>query len=398
MIPPPMNSLPPHLPPGVSWIDTPSALAEAISELGQVRELAIDTEADSYYVYRVKVCLLQVSTRSRDYLIDPLAGLDLAPFGALCADPAIRKVLHAASNDVALLRMTTGFSFANLFDTMIAAQVLGLRRPGLAALLQERFGVEQKKTFQTSDWGKRPLSEGQLHYAAADTRYLLPLSDQLGAELEAKGRREEAAEDFVRLCVSEQTVRTFDPDGWQRAAGALDLDPQRIQVVRELFAMRDRIAARRDRAPHRVFRDEVLVAIARGCPRSRADLLALPGVVAWQIERELDAVLEAVELGLAAPPWVRERRRTRSPDSEAPLSERERRVFEALREWRRERATQRDVEESRIATTGTLRAIARESEFTKERLALLPGMSPFRVREYGDEIVGVAARALSAEP
>ncbi|MSR46055.1 MAG: ribonuclease D [Planctomycetes bacterium] len=387
-----MSSLPPHLPPGANWIDTPGRLAEAISRMSGERELAIDTEADSYYVYRVKVCLLQVSSRTEEWLIDPLAGFDLAPFGELCADPSIRKVLHAASNDVALLRKVHGFRFENLFDTMVASQVLGLRRPGLASLLLERFGVEQKKTYQTSDWGKRPLSEGQLHYAAADTRYLLPLHDQLKAELEAKGRLEEAFEDFGRLCESEQTERGFDPDAWQRAAGAIELDPQRIQVLRELFVLRDEIASRRDKAPHRIFRDDALVAIAQVAPRGRADLAPLQRIAGWQLEREADAVLDAVARGLARPPWVRERRRAREIEGEAPLTEREQRLFEALRQWRRERAGLRDVEESRVATTGTLRAIAREAELTKERLASVVGMSPFRVREYGDEIVAVAAK------
>src|SRR5262249_49707358 len=160
--------------------------------LRQARDLAIDTEADSYYAYRVKVCLLQVSTSAGDYLIDPLAGLDLAPLAELAADGAVRKVFHAGSNDIPLLRHHHGFEFVTLFDTMLAAQVLGLRRPGLASLLKDRFGVEQKKTYQTSDWSKRPLSDGQLEYAAGDTRWLLELRDQFERELAAKGRSDEA--------------------------------------------------------------------------------------------------------------------------------------------------------------------------------------------------------------
>lgn len=391
-----MSSQPPHLPAGVHWIDTPAGLSEAISRMAAGSELAIDTEADSYYAYRVKVCLIQVSSRTDDWLIDPLAGLDLRPFGALCADPAIRKVLHAASNDVALLRQHDGFAFANVFDTMVAAQVLGLRRPGLASLLLERFGVEQKKTFQTSDWSKRPLTDGQLHYAAADTRYLLRLKDQLEDELRATGRVEEALEDFVRLCEAEQTERGFDPDAWQRAPGAQTLDPRRIQVLRELFVLRDQLASQRDRAPHRVFRDDLLVALAQLCPADRAALRPLQRSGGWQLERDADVVVAAVARGLAQEPYVRERRRGRPVEGDLPLSEREKRVFEALREWRRQRAAQRDVEESRVATTGTLRNIARAAEgLDRGRLAGVEGMSPFRLREYGDEIVSVAVRALA---
>jgi ribonuclease D len=390
-----MSSQPPHLPAGVHWIGTQDELSVAIPRMAAGSELAIDTEADSYYAYRVKVCLIQVSSRTEDWLIDPLTGLDLRPFGALCADPAIRKVFHAASNDVALLRRIDGFSFANLFDTMVAAQVLGLRRPGLAALLFERFGVDQKKTFQTSDWSRRPLTEGQLHYAAADTRHLLPLMDQLGAELLACGRAEEAAEDFVRLETAEQTERGFDPDAWQRAPGAFELDPRRIQVLRELFLLRDQLAAARDRAPHRVFRDDLLVALARACPGDRAGLRPLRRAGGWQPDRDGDQVLEAVRRGLAQEPWVRQRRQRRPGEVEVALSEPEKRVFEALREWRRERARQRDVEESRVATTGTLRNISRAAHgLDCSRLSGVEGMTPFRVREYGEEIVAIAARAL----
>ncbi len=390
-IPPPMSAQPFHLPPGVTWIDHQDALSEAIPVWRAAGELAIDTEADSYYVYRVKVCLLQLSTRQGDWLIDPLSGIDLAPLGELCADPSLLKVMHAGSNDVGLLKKTHRFDFSNVFDTMLAAQVLGLRRPGLAALLLERFNVEQKKAYQTSDWGKRPLSEGQLHYAAGDTRFLLPLRDQLLAELQAKGRLEEAQEDFVKLTSAEQSEREFDPDAWQRAPGALDLDPRSMQVARELFALRDRIASRRDRSPHRIFRDDVLVAIARACPQDRSQLASLPSVAGWQIERDANDLLAAVERGLAAGDYVRERRRPRGIEGEAPLTDRDRRRFDALRDWRRARAQQRDVEESRVATTGTLRAIAREERLDRERLAQLPGMSPFRVREYGDEILALLA-------
>lgn len=391
-----MSAQPFHLPPGVSWIDRSEALAEAVPGWAAAGEFALDTEADSYYAYRVKVCLLQVSTREGDWLIDPLAGPDLAPLAELCADPRVLKVLHAGSNDVGLLRKTHGFEFRHVFDTMVAAQVLGLRRPGLAALLQERFGVEQKKSFQTSDWRKRPLSPGQLQYAAADTRFLLPLRDQLEAELAAKDRREEAQEEFDRLRDAEQTERGFDADGWLRYPGALELDPERMQVLRELHALRDRLAERRDRSPHRVVRDDVLVRVARALPRDRAELLRLDRGAALPLERDAADVLDAVARGLAAGPWIRPRRRARTQDGEAPLGERERRVFEALREWRRRRAQARDVEESRVATTGTLRAIAREPELDRDRLARVPGMTPFRVREYGDEIVEVARAVRTA--
>jgi ribonuclease D len=387
-----MSVSPLHLPPGVHWIDTAQALAEALPDLRQARDLAIDTEADSYYAYRVKVCLLQISTREHDYLIDPLAGVDLAPLGELAADADVRKVFHAGSNDVALLSHHHGFRFANLFDTMLAAQVLGLRRPGLASLLQERFGVEQKKTYQTSDWSKRPLTEGQLEYAAGDTRYLLELRDQFERELAAKGRADEAREEFEKLAFVQHTEREFDPDSFRRAPGAEHLDGAGLRVLHDLFLLRDQIAAQRDRSPHRVFPDRALVELAHRLPRSPVQLRDVPGLPRWQVERDERTLLGTIASALAAGPLERERRaRPRHVDGEAPLRDDEKRVFEALREWRTRRAAERDVDESRVATSGTLRNIARADGLSLERLAAVPGMSPFRVREYGDEILRVVA-------
>jgi len=388
-----MSVLPLHLPPGVSWIDRPQALAEALPALRAAGELAIDTEADSYYAYRVKVCLLQVSTREHDYLIDPLAGLELGPIGELCADRRILKVFHAGANDVALLRHRHGFAFEGLFDTMLAAQVLGLRRPGLAALLSERFGVVQSKAFQTSDWSRRPLTAGQAEYAAADTHYLLPLKDQLLAELEAKGRLEEAAEDFERLREVEHAERVLDEDAFRRTPGAAALDAPGLRTLHDLFELRDRIAIRRDRSPHRIFPDHALVELARLRPSRREELASVRGLPRWLREREERELLEVIAAARAKGPLPPARRRARHENGELPLGELEREVFEALRGWRRERSAERDVDEARIATTGTLRQIARASGLTRERLLDVPGMSPYRVREYGDDILRVVAEA-----
>ncbi len=390
-----MSVSPLHLPLGVTWIDTPAALAEAVPDLGGAGELALDTEADSYYVYRVKVCLLQVSTRERDFLIDPLAGLDLAPLAELCADRRVLKVFHAGSNDVALLNRRHGFELVNVFDTMLAAHVLGLKRPGLAALLLEHFGVEQSKTYQTSDWGRRPLSPGQLEYAAIDTHYLLKLKDMLLDELRSRGRLEEAEEEFERLCHAQHTEREFDPDAFRHASGAAALDPIGLRVLKELFELRDRLAVKRDRAPHRVFSDQALLALAHERPTRREELRSFRGAPRWQIEREQTTLLETIAAAKAKGPLPREPRRPRPVDGPLLLDERGKRVFEALRAWRRERAALRGVEESRVATTDTLRQIAREPQLDREKLAIVPGMSPFRLREYGEEIVRVATQPLA---
>jgi ribonuclease D len=386
MAPPPTP-----LPAGTHWIDTDPALAEVLPEFRRSQLLAFDTEADSYYSYYVKICLIQVSTAERDFIIDPLADLDLSPLGEIFAAQDCTKIFHAGANDIGLLRQQYDFEVRGVFDTMIAAQVLGLARPGLASLLQERFDVEQKKTYQTSDWRRRPLSSGQLQYAAVDTHYLIALMEQLRAELEEKGRLEEAEEDFANLSEMMQTKRTFDAEGFRRIRGAKELDGVQLRVLSDLARYREQIARKRDRSPHRVFPDRVLLEIARCLPQKPNDLAATKGLADWQVQRYGDALLRnlqrAVQKGPLPPAKKPRRKQPRSSNLAEALTEGQRTLFEKLRSWRTVRAEKRGVDASRVATTAALRAVARACPKNLEQLGKVEGMSAFRLREYGEEIL-----------
>ena len=150
--------------------------------------LALDTESDSLYRYFFKIGMVQISTPTTDYLVDPLRLPDLAPLGDIMADPAVEKVFHAAENDILMLKRDFGFGFANVFDTMLAARILGWKQVSLAALLAQHFDVTLDKHAQLTDWGHRPLDAAQLSYACLDTHYLLPLRDLLIAELRQRRR------------------------------------------------------------------------------------------------------------------------------------------------------------------------------------------------------------------
>ena len=181
--------------------------------------LALDTESDSLYRYFYKVCLVQVSTISTDYLVDPLRLPDISGLNDLLADPSIEKVFHAAENDVVVLKRNFGFSFAHLFDTMVAARILGLPRVSLAALLEENFAVKLDKRAQLTDWGRRPLTGEQLSYARLDTHYLMPLRDLLADELRARRRWREASEAFRGAARPGACRKTFRPRGLLAQSG-----------------------------------------------------------------------------------------------------------------------------------------------------------------------------------
>ncbi|MEW6746803.1 MAG: HRDC domain-containing protein [Planctomycetota bacterium] len=375
-----------------SWVDTQDELDRLVRRLRAQPVVAADTEADSFYSYAVKICLFQFSTSEGDYLVDPLANLDLSGLGELFADSSVEIVFHAAENDIGLLKYLHRFRFARLFDTMLAAQILGFRRCGLAALLDEYFGVAVPKSLQTSDWRQRPLTPAQIDYACTDTHYLIPLRDRLVAELERKGRLDEARSEFERIAQCDWEPRPFDPHGFVHIHGARQLDPLSLRCLKELYLCRDRLAKKQDRAPYRVLTEAELLRIAATRPRTAAQLAACGRLKAWRAEKLAPVLLKVLERAirkgpLRALPVPSNTRRTRAPE----LSEQEKRLFEALRSWREETAARREVIASRVATTAMLVGIARRAPRSLEELAKLPGMAPWRLEEYGQAILRIVA-------
>ena len=207
-----------ELPPPV-LVENQSGLDQLMEALDGEKEIAVDTEADSFYSYRDKVCLFQVTAGGEDWLVDPFAELDLEGFGKILADPEVRKVFHDAEYDVLILKREFEFDFAGLFDTRVAAAVLGSTSPGLASVLSSRFGVELDKSQQRSNWSQRPLSPKQIAYARLDTRFLLPLMREQEDELEKRGRRMILETECRRLEALEPPPTGPHPDDFVRIKG-----------------------------------------------------------------------------------------------------------------------------------------------------------------------------------
>src|SRR5207237_603718 len=167
-------------------IATAAKMAELIGQIEDLDRVAIDTEADSLHCYREKLCLLQISIPKHDVIVDPLADVDLAPLRAAIAEKEI--VLHGADYDLRLLRRNLNFAPRKIFDTAIAARMIGIREFSLAALVKRYFDIELVKGSQKANWAQRPLSKRMAEYAINDTRYLLPLAERLQKELESNGR------------------------------------------------------------------------------------------------------------------------------------------------------------------------------------------------------------------
>jgi ribonuclease D len=367
-------------------VNTPDALDEMLYRLWAASAVAVDTESNSLYAYTERVCLIQFSVPGEDYLVDPLALDDLSALGAVFVDDEIIKVFHAAEYDVMALRRDYRFTFASLFDTMIASRIVGWERYGLAALLEEHFGIETDKRMQRTDWGRRPLTEDQIEYARLDTCFLLQLRDKLLVELEEQGRVEEARGAFERVAASEWSKKDFDPDDFWRVKGARDLDEQGLAILRELYVYRDQRARELDRPPFKVLGDRVLVALSQQTPRSFAELGRIKGMPRRLPSRERRVLLDVIEHGLRAPTP------TRPPRSGGRYDEEVEDRYQALREWRKRRAEARGVEPDVILSNHILRVLADQAPTSPEQLDAMDVLNRWERREYGREVVALLRR------
>lgn len=371
------------LPPPI-LVDTPGTFAAFVHALRQEKRLALDTESDSLYRYFYKVCLIQVSTASTDYLVDPVHLPDLKPLGDFLADPTVEKIFHAADNDIVLLKRDFGFAFANIFDTMLAARILGRNGVGLAALLQTSFGVTLDKRMQLTDWGRRPLTEEQLSYARLDSHYLLALRDQLVDELQHRNRWREALDAFNDLPDLEYIEKPFDPEGFWRSKGVRDLQAHEIAIFRELYLWRDQQARDQDQPPFKIITDQVLARWSQAAPKRLDDLRLNPR----QTGRLGPGILAAVARGRAGPIPQPPPRRSNSegrPDPEVVAR------YDRLRVWRAQRAAARGVEMDVVLNNETLMILARACPTSPEALVQVGVLRPWKLEEYGPDILRVLA-------
>jgi ribonuclease D len=367
--------------PAPEWVATEASLQRMITDLVCQSRLAVDTESNSLHAYREQVCLIQFSTPQVDYLVDPLSLDNIGSLAPIFADPKVEKVFHAAEYDLICLVRDFGFRFANLFDTMQAAHILGYRSVGLDKLLTEKFGVEVDKRYQKSDWGERPLSREKISYARLDTHYLLALRDALEIELKEKGRWPLAREDFERACLVENGLKAKDESRpWMRISGQQELSPRQLTVLNELCLCREKIAERLDRPVFKVVTDRVLLTIARSGPQSVDDLASL-GLSSRQIRFFGNAILQSVQRGRETPLVQRARPR---PPSEAFMNR-----LEALKSWRKCLARSIGVESDVVLPRSLLYAIAERAPCDEKQLAGVMETSPWRMAHYGGQILNI---------
>jgi ribonuclease D len=363
-----------------SYIDTTAGADRFLAAVEKSPVVAVDTEGASFHRFVDRIYLLQMSTRDLTAVLDPLAIGKPAALGRLLESDQIEKVFHDADYDLRLIHQDYGWNTHHIFDTRVAAQLLGIRAFGLAALLERAFGLKLDKKHQRADWSMRPLPKDMLDYASQDTMYLLELRDRLAAELEAAGRWSWAREEFERL----EGTRWESPEGednaFMRVKGARDLDRRQLAIFRELARFRDGIARELDRATFRVAGNEALFAVAREVPRTIDALTVIKGVPRGIAERRGGEMLAAVKRGLEVPEdqlpkFPRAPRWDRDADFDNRVN--------ALRAAREEAAQRLGLDPGFLCAREKLEAIARRRPKTLEELAEIPDLRRWQVEVLG---------------
>ena len=349
--------------------------------------LAVDTEAASFHRYRDRIYLIQLSTRDRTAVVDPLGVTDLSALGKLLSNAEIEILFHDADYDLRILDRDYGFHASRLFDTRVAAQLLNEPGIGLAALLEKYLGVTLDKKYQRADWSMRPLIPEMLAYAADDTRYLPRLRDILQEKLVAAGRWSWAEEEFGLLQDVRWTPTGPPEEAYLRLKGARTLRGHQLAVLRELFAWREQAASQLDRAPFRVLQNEAMVTIAKAMPADETALRELKALSPDQLRRRGGELLEAVARGV------------RAPTSSLPVFDRGKRPppdlafdarLERLKQVRNAIATRLELAPGVLCPNGLLEAIARLEPKSTAQLVEIREMRNWQRAVLGDELVAAA--------
>lgn len=282
-------------------VTDPAEFRDLVAAMRSSGKVGFDTEFVGERTYFPRLCLIQLGTETMSVAVDPLALVDLSPLDDLLFDPSVLKLVHAGWQDLKIVHQRTGRVPAPVFDTQIAAALLGLpAQAAYASVVHEFLGAELKKGHSYSDWAARPLSPSQLAYALDDVRYLPALHDRMVERLGREGRLSWIEPEIAAL--SSPASYEVDPLlEYRRVKGWMSLDRRRLAVLRALIAWREGEARRRDVPRRRVLADESALAIARGKPANEEALRRVRGLEWKSGGGSATAVLSLVRDALALP-------------------------------------------------------------------------------------------------
>jgi ribonuclease D len=367
-------------------IERAESLREVVDRLESIDRIAVDLEAAGFHRYSDRVCLVQLSTPDDTWVLDPLA-VEVADALRPCLeDPGVQVLVHGADYDIRLLDRDFGIHPRSIFDTQVAASLLGEPSIGLAALLEKYVGVELSKKYQRADWAQRPLTQPMLEYAAADTRHLHGLAELFSGRLEEAGRlswvmEECRALEGLRWAADEET------DPVTRFRGARELEARVVHRLREAWWWRDAIARRRDRALFRIVGDAALLEVAKAPPATVAGLVEIKGMPRRLVEESGADLLAALEVVDHLPEEELQgypKRRDGGPGRPTPEVEER---AERLKVVRNELAEELGLDRGVLMSNGVLLEIARDCPDSVEMLRAIESVREWQVEAAGEGLL-----------
>ncbi|MBU2575309.1 MAG: HRDC domain-containing protein [Elusimicrobia bacterium] len=371
------------------FIDRQADFDALVTKLLTHKYVSIDTESNSMYVYREQLCLLQLASEHLNAVVDSLS-VDVRGLAPVFANRHIEKIFHSAEADIKTLKASLPVKFENIFDVMIAAKYLGLKRCGLENMVKEHIGVDLNKKFQKADWGRRPLMREMLDYAVGDVLYLHKLRVIFAEELRKKGRLEEIQGQFAEIAALEPGRNAFDENGFFRVHQARQLNGRGLAVLRELYIAREKAAMERNKPPFKIISEDLMFRLAIAPKEALEKLSIFKGVTGYVLINHGPWIKDAVHAGMKAPE-VQFPKRNIAPEKRLHF-EGIRERFKLLKAWRLETANKRNMLPEAVLGNDLLEKAALINPKTAEELRDIKGFGLEKFSLYAEEMIKALRR------
>ena len=360
-------------------------LEKITRDLKKEKSIAFDVEADSLYHFKEKVCLIQLATKKKQVVIDPLQIQDLSPLKILFLNRDIKKIFHGADFDIRSLYRDFNIEIKNLFDTRIASMFLGIRETSLDAVLKQRFNISLNKKYRKKDWSERPLPEEMIEYAVNDTIYLIKLTEILEKELKEIDRISWVYEECEVLSKVRPALLNSKPL-FMKFKGAGRLNRRSLAVLEALLQFRLSVAEKKDKPLFKIIDNNSLMKIVKEHPVNKRQLEIIKALSQKQIDMYGDAMVKAVNNSLmlleTALPFY--------PRREAPALPPEVKLkAKAIKRWRDSKAKEIGLDPAIICNKRIINSIAIQNPAYFKDLSKIKEMKNWQKKEFGKDIVAI---------
>lgn len=366
-------------------INTKTDLEKITRDLKKEKSIAVDVEADSMYHFKEKVCLIQLATKKKHVVIDPLQIQDLSSLNILFLKSDIKKIFHGGDFDVRSLYRDFNIKIKNLFDTQIACMFLGIRETSLDAVLKKRFKISLNKKYRKKDWSQRPLPEDMIEYAVNDTIYLIKLAEILEKELKEIDRISWVHEECKILSKARPALLN-SAQLFMKFKGAGKLNRKSLAVLEALLQFRLSAAEKKDRPLFKIIGNNSIIKIVKEKPVNKRQLEKIKALSQKQIEMYGDAIVMAVNNSLMLPAAdlpVYPRRKVPVLPPEVPLR------AKAIKRWRDSKAKKIGLEPSIVCNKSIINSIAIQNPVHLKDLLKIKEMKKWQKKEFGRDIVSI---------